>query len=124
EAVMLPIEQAMNSRDAPDKLDNAVQLYFATQPPRQIAREFGTFVANRKTNAFAKAEDVSCDWAFLAAVLELQQRALRLGGNAVVNIESYYKRRAVSSSTQFECHKGFLIAGVALRGTVVRLGGK
>jgi hypothetical protein len=44
-----------------------------------------------------------------------------VGANAVVNVESFYRKHAVPSKTEYECHKGFLIAGVALRGDVVQL---
>lgn len=123
-AVMLPIEQAMKAPAAADRLDGSVRLYFGTSPAHPIARDFGTYVARRKTNGFAKSEETSCDWAFLAAVRELQERAIKLGGNAVIDIESYYDRHPVSSRTDFECHKGFLMAGVTLRGKVVRFAGR
>ncbi len=43
------------------------------------------------------------------------------GGNAVINIASYYKKNTVSSDTEFECHAGAVIAGVAMIGDVVTL---
>lgn len=43
------------------------------------------------------------------------------GGNAVVEVESYYKKQPFSSETQYECHVGAVIAGTALRGKVVKL---
>lgn len=41
--------------------------------------------------------------------------------NAVVNIASYYKKVEVRHETMYECHKGGLMAGVALKGDVVRV---
>ena len=46
---------------------------------------------------------------------------LAKGGNAVINIRSFYKKNEMSSETKFECHVGLLMAGVALKGTVVYL---
>ena len=123
DVVNLPIANALNSPEAHDKLGHSVQFYFGTQPTPRIVREFGSFVAHRKTNGFAKSEDTSCDWAFLSALVELQSRAVSLGANAVVDIESYYNRHEVSSPATYECHKGFLMAGVVLRGKMVRLAG-
>jgi uncharacterized protein YbjQ (UPF0145 family) len=78
-------------------------------------------VANRKTNAFNKSDEEACKWVFLSAMIALQERAIREGANAVVGINSYYKKNEVSSNTQYECHAGNIVAGVALKGTVARL---
>ena len=58
----------------------------------------------------------------LSALIELRKRAEMLGGNAVTNIVSYYKKVTFSSPDQFECHAGGVIAGVALKGTFVKTG--
>jgi uncharacterized protein YbjQ (UPF0145 family) len=121
DVVMLPVADAMNTPMAQQKLGDTVKFYFGTQPATRITQGFGKFVANPKTNAFAKTEKSACEWVFLSALISLKERAESLGANAVVNVESYYKKREVVSETQYECHKGFLMAGVALRGDVVRL---
>jgi len=118
--VMLSIADAMNLPAAKEKLDDSVKFYFGHQPAPKITQTHGNFVANPKTNAFAKSEGKACDWVFLSALISLRDRARSVGANAVVNIQSYYKKHEVSSETQFECHKGFLMAGVTLRGDVVR----
>ena len=119
--VMVPIAGAINLPDAQQKLGISVKFYFGAQATARIAQTFGAFVANPKTNAFARTTDKACERAFLSALISLQDRAIAMGANAVVKIESFYKKHEVSSETEFECHKGFLIAGVALRGDVVRL---
>lgn len=58
---------------------------------------------------------------FLSAMIALQDRARREGGNAVVNIRSYYKKNEVNSSSEFECGAGAVMAGVTLEGEVVTL---
>jgi uncharacterized protein YbjQ (UPF0145 family) len=121
EIVMLPIASAMSMPDAQQKLGHSVRFYFGMQPPTRITRTYGNFVANPKTNAFARSADKACEWAFLSALIALQSHADELGANAVINITSYYRKHEVSSQTEYECHKGFLMAGVALRGDVVRL---
>jgi uncharacterized protein YbjQ (UPF0145 family) len=121
DVVMFPVASAINTPEALQKLSNSVKFYFGAQPVPQTVQSFGQFVSNRKTNGFAKSAAVACQRAFLSALISLHQRADELGGNAVIHIESYYRKHAVVSDTQYECHKGFLIAGVALRGEVVRL---
>jgi uncharacterized protein YbjQ (UPF0145 family) len=121
DVVMLPIANAIDTPEAQTKLNNAVWFYFGTQPTIPITRAFGKVVANPKTNAFAKTENNACERVFLSALISLQNDAVSAGANAVVNITSFYKKHEVSSKTEYECHKGFLMAGVALRGDVVRL---
>jgi uncharacterized protein YbjQ (UPF0145 family) len=81
----------------------------------------GTDVSNRKTNAFGKSDEKACNWAFLSAMIALEKRAKQLGANAVVNIVSYYRKVEMSSMTDFECHAGAVIAGVALKGEFVKI---
>jgi uncharacterized protein YbjQ (UPF0145 family) len=119
--LMLPIANVLSMPEAQQKLESSVRFYFGMEPANRRIRDFGTFVANPKTNAFAKSQNKVCERAFLSALLSLQDRAESVGANAVVNVESFYRKHAVPSKTEYECHKGFLIAGVALRGDVVQL---
>jgi hypothetical protein len=119
--VMLSIQDALAAPQARGKLDGSVKFYFGKQPAPKAIMSHGEFIANPKTNAFAKSEGSACNWVFLSAMISLQDRAKSVGANAVTNIQSYYKKHEVSSETQFECHKGFIMAGVALRGDVVRI---
>ena len=41
-------------------------------------------------------------------------------GQSVSNIVSFYKRKTYSSTTQYECHAGHSISGVALKGDLVK----
>ena len=82
------IEQALNKHST--LVDPNIGLYFATQPHGEIIENFGTFVSNKKTNGWGKAPDTSCSWVFMSAIKSLQQRAMVEGGNAVVNIHSFY----------------------------------
>ena len=114
-------QDAMNTEDAKMKLDMDIQFFFGDQPHPAVEKKLGTYVSNKKTNALNKSDSRACEWAFLSAMLSLQQRAIREGGNAVINIQSYYKKNVINSATEFECGAGAFIAGVALRGTVVKL---
>jgi uncharacterized protein YbjQ (UPF0145 family) len=50
----------------------------------------------------------------------LKERAIREGGNAVINIRSNYRNNMTSSNTTFKCGSAAFVAGVALVGTVVK----
>ncbi|MEX0802165.1 MAG: excinuclease ATPase subunit [Candidatus Binatia bacterium] len=118
---ILPIAAAMETKDAQDKLDGSVKFFFGAQQTPEILTKLGSDVANRKTNAFGKSDEKACNWAFLSAMVALEKRAQELGADAVVNVVSYYKKNVMSSATEFECHAGAVIAGVALKGDFVKL---
>lgn len=118
---MYSLEEALSTEDAKQKLDGSVRFYFGKQKHPGIAKNHGEFMSNKKTNAFNKTDKRACQWVFLSAMLSFQDRAHREGGNAVVNIRSYYKRNLISSETEFECGAGAFVAGVTFLGDVVTL---
>lgn len=120
---MLSIEEAMNTPAARERLDPDIRFFFADTPYDEVITEHGNFVTNKKTNAFNKSDEEACQWVMLSALISLQDRVKAEGGNAVINIESYYKRQPMASSSEYECHAGAIMAGVALRGDVVTLSG-
>ncbi|MBP0597846.1 excinuclease ATPase subunit [Herbaspirillum sp. LeCh32-8] len=118
---LLSIEEAQAMKDKEGVLDGSVKFYFAGQSTPAVATKLSTDVTNQKTNAVGKSDEEACKWVFLSALVQLQKKAQQLGGNAVVNIVSYYKKNEMASATQFECHAGATIAGVALKGDIVKL---
>ncbi|EKB1967843.1 excinuclease [Vibrio parahaemolyticus] len=116
-----PIENALSSEAAKNKLGTDVKFYFGEQKFPNVEAEFGEFKTNKKTNAFNKTDEEACNWVFLSAMIALKERAIKEGGNAVVDIKSNYKNNLTSSSDTFQCGAGTMIAGVALTGKVVKL---
>jgi hypothetical protein len=116
-----PLQDALGTPSAMQKLDPQIKLYFGNQPHPQIAKDIGEWKTNKKTNGFGKSDKVACEWAFLSAVLELQQRARKEGGNAVVSIRSNYKDIERSSATEYTCGSGATVSGVAFKARVVKL---
>ena len=115
------IEEAMTTPDAESALNAGIRFFFGDQKHPEIERQFGSYTSSKKTNAFGKSDNNACKWAFLSAMISLQTRAINEGGNAVVNIRSNYKHNEFSSTTEFECGAGAVMAGVTLVGEVVRL---
>jgi len=115
-----PVSDALGSE--PGKVGDDVALYFAGQPHPAVLKSFGEFATNKKTNAFGKSDLSACQHVFLSAVIELQDRARKEGGNAVINIKSNYRNQLRESATEYTCGAGAVIAGVALVGDVVTLG--
>jgi hypothetical protein len=115
------IADALSRGEAESKINSSIRLFFGDQEHPAIERTVGTYSANKKTNAFNKSDKEACEWAFLSAIITLQNRAVTEGANAVVNIRSYYYKNEFSSATEFECGAGNVVAGVTLKGDVVKL---
>ncbi|WP_168794927.1 excinuclease ABC subunit A [Paraburkholderia aromaticivorans] len=114
-----PVDQALQSE--PGKVSEDIPLYFAGQRHPAVVKTMGEFATNKKTNAFGKSDLQACQHVFLSAVIELQERARKEGGNAVINIKSNYKNELRESATEYTCGAGAVVAGVALTGEVVTL---
>jgi uncharacterized protein YbjQ (UPF0145 family) len=122
--LLLRVAAVLESAEARQKLDGSIKFYFGNQRHPKILDNLHSDVTNLKTNAFNKSDEKACEWVFLSALLSLEKRAKQLGANAVVNIVSYYKRIPMSSETEYECHAGALMAGVALKGDFVKIAEK
>ncbi|GAA4089432.1 excinuclease ATPase subunit [Zhongshania borealis] len=118
---LMSIESAMARADFKERLNSSVRFYFGDQAHPTPTQRFGERVTSKKTNGFNKTDRESCEWVLLSALLALEKSAIAAGGNAVVNIRSFYNKNAFSSTTEYECHTGAIITGVALTGDVVKL---
>lgn len=116
----LSVSQATGSARGKQKLLD-VPLYMKGQTHAAVAKSFGSFTSNRRTNAFGRSDPAACQIAFLSALISLQQRAKAEGGNAVVDIVSVTRNNELSSASQYRCAAGFTVANVALSGRVVKL---
>lgn len=115
------IDKLLESSKAKEALNDDVKLFFGKQSFGNTQETYGEVMTNKKTNAFMKSDKEACEWVMLSALKALQARALKEGMNAVVGIESYYKKREFISETQFECGAGAILVGVTLKGTLVKL---
>jgi hypothetical protein len=113
------IPDLLKTTKAKDVL-HEIPLFFADQVHHSVAKTYGEVSTNKKTNAFMKSDEEACQWVMLSALKALQERAIKENMDAVVNIESNYKKRKFVSDTEFECGAGAMMAGVALKGTLVK----
>lgn len=118
------VQEALVLEQSKEALGTDIQFYFGNQAHAPVTKQFGEFATNKKTNAFNKTDKEACQWVFLSAMMSLRDRALREGGNAVINIKSNYKNNLTSSDDEFQCGAGAFVAGVALVGDVVEIEGR
>ena len=122
-AIPFSIAEGMASPEFHEKIDGTVQFYFGDTKHPPVLQKFGAFVTNQKTSSFLISDAKSCQRVFASTMIEFQKRAHELGANAVINIHSYYDKEDISSDTDVQCHAGGVIAGIALRGDFVKVGG-
>lgn len=119
EAHNFNFREAVDRAVADGALDGSVKFYLAgtRSGGKAIARGL---VTNKKTNGFGKSAEKACDHVLRSALIQFQNTAKARGANAVTNLVSFYKSNTSKSTTTYECHKGTAIAGVALKGDIVR----
>jgi hypothetical protein len=115
-----PFANAVAEATKSGKLDGTVKFYLAGNAPQGQVQVIKNDVSvNRKTNAFGKSDQPTCDWALQSALIALQDEAKKAGANAVVDIVSDYGNE-YRDGEKYECHVGFLMAGVIMKGTLAR----
>lgn len=115
------ISDALASQSDKGQLNPAIKLYFGDQLYPPPTSKQGEYDYSKGTNVFGKSDINACQKALLSVLIKLQERAMREGGNAVVNIRSYVEQDEFSSATQYECQVGRIMAEAALIGDVVTL---
>ena len=116
------IKHALENPDAKEKLDGKIKLSFGNWKHGAVVKSMGEFKSYKKSIGVGRANEVACQRAFLSAAISLQERAIKMGGNAVININSYYDNKETSSDATYVCGSGGLMSAVALMGSVVRTG--
>ncbi len=119
--VSFPIADAFISLKFKNELYPQIKLFWGEESHPKVKTTFGEYKTSQRTNALGKARQDACQWALAASIKQLQERALREGGDAVINIKSNIKNREKSSETEYDCLAGSMMVNVALKGTVVKL---
>lgn len=118
---MYSVADAMATPTAEEIFTGDIQFFFGDDNHPPIGKNLGNYQSNKKANGVGRSDLRVCQRAFLSAMKSLRDRARLEGGNAVVNIISYYRRNRISSTSEFECGSGAIMSGVTLRGDVVTL---
>ncbi len=98
-----------------------VRFFFAGQAHPKVEKSIIEMRDNRTTNAFWKSDKSSCQWVFASVMKDFRNKAIKVGGNAVIDIRSNYKDSITSSKDTFQCGSGAFIAGVGLIGKIVKI---
>jgi len=104
-----------------NSLKPGIKLYMKGEKHGKVVKRMGEYKSNKRSNAFAKSAQTACDRAFISALMALQDRAEKEGGNAVIDIYTITKDQKFESAEEYSCIKGGFVANVALMGTVAQL---
>ena len=114
------VEDAVTSALGQKKLLN-VRFYFAGQEHPGVKKVLGEWPSRRSTRGVFRSDLSSCQVAFLSALINLQKRAKREGGDAIIDIKSITRGKETSSATEYRCVAGSTVVHVGLTGEVVQL---
>ena len=122
DVLMLSIADALKDPAFADwEPPSDVAFYWANQQPPKPGTSLGEVELKAKRAKIDGTDKYNCQLALMAVLNGFHKKAVAAGGNAVGNIVSYYRKNVFSSPTEYECHAGAIVAGVALKGTVVKL---
>jgi hypothetical protein len=119
--VHYPFADGVTAATQSGKLDGTVKFYLAgNQPGGQVTIVNDDIEISRRTNAFGKDDQKSCDWVLQSVLISLQDEARKAGANAVVDIVSNFDK-VYSDPQNYECHVGFLMSGVVLKAKLAKV---
>ncbi len=119
--VHLPFQPVVDQGVKSGQLDGSVKFALAGSGSKgKVVNDSVTI--SRKTNAFGKSDEDTCNHVLLTDLIWLQEQAKGAGANAVTDIVSNYNNVQYRDAQNYECHKGFLMSGVALKAKLVKTG--
>jgi len=120
--VHLPFARVVAEAQKEGRLDPNIKFYLAgNTPDGTVTVVNDNATTNRKTNAFAKKDQTTCDWVLQSTLIALQDDAKAAGANAVIDIVSNYADVVYSDANNYECHVGFLMSGVQLKAKLAKV---
>ncbi|AND68992.1 hypothetical protein ATSB10_15380 [Dyella thiooxydans] len=120
--VHLAFDHAVQAGLASGKLDGSVKFYLAgNTPPGQVQVVDDLVTTHKKTNAFGKSDQKTCDWAMLSALITLQSAAKDAGANAVTDIVGVHEGQEYRDPKNYECRVGFLMSDVDLKAKLAKV---
>jgi len=114
-----PVKHAKEGKSSKNMLD--IPFYMKGEAHPTATQTLGEFKSNKKANGFRKKDQDACDHAFASAIIALQQRAQREGGNAVIDVYSITKDVKYENAEKYTCVAGNTVVHVALMGTVATI---
>lgn len=116
----ISIQDALNSDEAKKNLPDDIKYYFGdAKPAGTVTKTIGQYTFQKDVNGSLKSAINGCHTALVTVLRELREAAKKDGANAVVNIVTNSKGKAVSSKEMYACDSGMLKSSVTITGDLV-----
>lgn len=116
----ISIQDALQSDDAKKGLPDDIKFYFGdSKPEGTVSKNIGQYTFQKEVNGSLKSAINGCHTALVTVLKELREAAKKEGANAVVNIVTNSKGKAVSSKEIYACDSGMLKSSVTITGELV-----
>ncbi len=116
------IQEAFQYNKVSTQFDGSVSFFWGNQSYPPVVTKFRSYKTSKRTSLLSKERDYACSLAMAEALKTLEERALKEGGNAIINIVSNVNNIEESSDVDFTCMVGRVVVNVALKGMVVTIG--
>lgn len=118
----LPFDAAVQEAINSGVIDGSVKFYLGDKKPTgKVSVLKSGLTTSQKSNAFGKSVEASCNRALHSSLIRFQKSAKAAGANAVVNLVSNYNNNVYKDNEKYECHKGSIMSGVALKGDLAKV---
>lgn len=118
---LLPIDEVLRMPAAQRELDGSVRFYMYGQDHTETVYVHQQEVVRGNIRGAGEEEIESCKRAALKVLVHYQEKARKMGANAVIDLMSFFKQRPYMSRSQYECHAGSTTVVVILKGTYAKI---
>jgi uncharacterized protein YbjQ (UPF0145 family) len=117
----LAMDEVLRMPAAERELDGSVRFYLSGQEHMPAVIWHGEDVVRGNIRGAGEQEIESCKRAALKALVQYQEKARKLGANAIIDMVSYFKEQPYISRSAYECHAGSSTVVVVFKGSYVKL---
>ena len=120
--VLIDFQQALNSDEIKKALGDDVAFYLSGATTPVVRTSFQEVIGNSSTIRWYGSGQKPCMVVLLKVLQIMRDQAKQQGGNAVVNVIGYYKKKELVNSSMIECYTGAQVQGhITLKGTVAEV---
>jgi len=122
DVLIMDPQKALSSDEFKRAMGNDVTFYFTGAATPAVKTNMEEFLVDRVTRRSSGPPETNCRRVLLAAFRDFQAHARKKGGNAVVNMLSFYRNHYAADSTMVECHiTSEVKARIVLRGNIAQI---
>jgi hypothetical protein len=120
--IVMDFQQALNSDQIKSAIGDDVAFYLSGATTPVVRTSFQEVIGNSSTIRWYGSGQKPCMVVLLKVLQIMRDQAKQQGGNAVVNVIGYYKKKELVNSSMIECYTGAQVQGhITLKGTVAEV---